>query len=236
MHDLEQTHIKKTKTQEVKEQELSTRNKFVNVETMFIGMTNEEKYWAQSAIYEGYARAMEMRGREPLEEDNFFGHFFGGGNFEKSIAFGGDTNGYLFGSDVNDVFVPTHFAPTGLRQGYRLIKDLLDDDKPTALFITQDLVDTIQKMDGWKILPFKIKADFRGDVTEKTLVVSQWSALRKLAVHHLSSKVKESFSGLAWRFNKLGEQAKTLIGRHKANADDLDQEVEEYIQRDHENS
>ena len=215
---------------EKKESQTSIQNGFVDIETMFEGMTQNEKCQVQDKIYEDYVNAMRMRNREPLEEQRFYGHFFDGGNFEQSITFGSIKDGYLLGSDVNGVFVPTHFAPSGLRQGYRLIKELMSADRPTALFITQDLVDTIQKMKGWKILPFRIKTYFRSDVIEKILVVSQWSALRKLASHHLVSIVKDKLSGMEWRASQLGEKAKNLLRHPDANADDLNGEIKAYIE------
>jgi hypothetical protein len=198
----------------VKERLPRTSNKFTKASDMFGGMDIGETLDLQDRIYGDYAKAMRMRDREPLEEESFRRHFFMGGSHEKSIAFGSMKDGYLLGSEVNDVFVPTHFAPSGLKQGYRLMKDLVDSDKPTALFITQDLADTVQKMEGWRVLPFKIKTRFRGEDVEKTLVVNRWRALQKLASHHVGAVIGE-----------LGKKAKRLVRKDRANASEIDEEM-----------
>jgi len=202
-------------------------NKFIDVDNIFEDMGQEEAFDLRNKIYENYAKAMRMRNREPLEASRFEGHFFMGGNYEKSLAFGSPKDGYLLGSDINGIFIPTHFAPSGLREGYRLIKGLVDSDRPTALFITQDLVDTVQKMKGWKVLPFKIKTDFRGEDVEKTLVVNQWATLKKLAAYHIGNIMRGKISEMGWKIREIGDKAKKLILKDKANANDIDEELKD---------
>jgi len=206
--------------------DIPPKNEIVEVDAMFTGLSTYEVEAAQNKIYSDYVTSIKMRDREPLDKQKFFNHFFSGGNINQSIAFGSMKDGYLLGSDINGVFVPTHFAPAGLRQGYRLIKEVLEINTPTALFITQDLVETIQKMEGWKILPFRIETDFRGDVTEKTLVVSKWTALQRLASYHIAGIVRTKLSSLRWKTRKLGERAVRLLKHSHANAKDLDKEIE----------
>lgn len=79
------------------------------------------------------------------------------------------------------MFVPTHFAPFGLKGGYRLLSELQVSKTHVALFITQDLVDTLKKMKGWVFLPFRFKTEFRGGETEKIAVFNSWRAAVKLA-------------------------------------------------------
>lgn len=217
-------------TQVIKEVLPKQGNSFMEIDGIFDGMSNLESYKRMDEIYEDYAKAMRMRQREPLSEDRFQSHFFNNLNKGKSIAFGSEKDGYLLGNEVDDVFVPTHFAPTGLRQGYRLIKDAMQADRPTALFITDDLAETVSKMDGWKRLPmFKIKANFRNSVTEKTLVVNKWEAIPKLVLGTAKTVVRDRLSGIEQRFRHLGERAKQLVSRDNANADDLDEEVQAVI-------
>lgn len=214
-----------------------SRNRLVAINQLFVGMDAEAIYELQEKIYDNYANAMTMRDREPLEPKRFKHHFFEEGNFQKSKAFGGPKDGYLLGSEINGVFVPTHFSPSGLRQGYRLIKDLVNAEMPTALFITPDLVDTVRKMDGWKVLPFHFTTDFRGSDVEKTLVVNKWSAIPRLVTHQakeiVSGRIKEisyKTEGLRTNIQELGQKAIRLIRKDKANADDIHDELQKSIE------
>lgn len=109
-------------------------NKFSGVDKLFDEMGYEEACRLQDNIYKNYATAMRLRNREPLEEGRFLNHFFEGGNSEESLSFGSQKDGYLFGCEVGGVFIPTHFAPTTLRGGYKLIKDLVSSDVTTVFF------------------------------------------------------------------------------------------------------
>lgn len=207
-------------------------NTYREVDELFVGMEREERLKLQQTIYDNYATAIRLREREPLERGRFYAHFYGDDNLEESIAFGCNRNGYLLGSEIENVFVPTHFAPANLKGGYRLIKGLLEEDQPTALFITQDLVDTIEKMDGWKVLPFKIHANFRGEIVEKTLVINKWGVLPHLALYQAKRSIRKGISEARSIFyetqdklKEFGEKIKHTIQKDNANADDLSEEV-----------
>lgn len=148
-------------------------------------------------IYTNYASAMRMRNREPLEEERFYLHFFEGGSHEKTMMYGDKDDGYLLGYFLDDsVFVPTHFAPSGLRAGYRLIKKLMDSRIPTALFIPDDLVKTIRKLPRWKVTPIKFKQNFRGDNIDKQMVINNWKAIPILANFYLKQTGREKVNAL----------------------------------------
>ena len=144
------------------------------------------------------------------------------------MAYGSQEDGYLLGSNINGVFIPTHFAPFGLKRGVRLIKDLVDSDTPTALFVTEDLADTVKKINGWKVFPKKFNTQFRGDDVKKTLVVSKWSALTRLAVH----QAREVSGELRWRMNEVAENTRRQLRRNRANANRIENELEEALDDD----
>lgn len=230
MEDAEISHLDEKK-QEANEIVLG-RNRLVGVEELFTGMDWITRRDYQDLIYDNYAKAMRLRNRKPLEPERFIQHFFDGGNFSDSVAFGSPKDGYLLGSEINEVFVPTHFAPSGLRQGYRLIKDLVDSPMPTALFITPDLVDTVKKMKGWKVLPFHFTTNFRGSDVEKTLVISKWSAVSKLLSHQTKQIVDTKYSQAVYKTKKtrsqiseFGQKALKLIKKDKTNAHDVHDEL-----------
>lgn len=181
-----------------KSEPLTTHNKAVLLDDHI------EEYRQHSSTYDfletaykAYSDAMRRRDREPLEFESFENHFFHNGNFETSLVFGNETDGYLFGSEFGDVFVPTHFAPYGLKGGYRLMQALQQSETPTALLITQDLVDTLKKMPGWKILPFRLKKEFRGELVDKIIVFNSWKAAGKLVMY----QVREELRGLGERLD-----------------------------------
>jgi hypothetical protein len=172
----------------------------------------DEQYEARVELYDCYTRAMRLRGREPLDWESFYWHFFSQNAEKRKLqSFGNDRDGYLLGGEIDQVFVPSHFAPSGIRGGYRLIKELMRSDIPTALFITQDLVDTIRKMKGWKVLPFRFTHKFRGEPVEKILVINKWSALPKLAKYQASELIRKEKEGkglIRMSVNKVKEFGK----------------------------
>lgn len=97
-------------------------NSYQTIGDILKGRETRERLQIQFHIYDNYAKAMKLRGRAPLGEDNFLTHFFGdedtaprGARFGEQRAFGCDKNGYLLGLEVDDVFVPTHFSPESLK-------------------------------------------------------------------------------------------------------------------------
>ncbi|RJR28494.1 hypothetical protein C4564_05340 [Candidatus Microgenomates bacterium] len=211
------------------ERSAPTSNKLTSLGAIFEGLNEVETEKLQADIYENYAAAMQMRDREPLSEERFYNHFYRGWSNREPKVFGSDKDGYLLGSVINEVFVPTHFAPQGLRQGYRLIKELVDADMPTALFITDDLVNTVRKMNGWKVTPVKMTTRFRGSDVLKTLVINKWSTVPKLAQYTASELAKPSIDKARNIVRNIGEKAITLLNGNRANANDIDAEVEKCV-------
>ena len=175
------------------------RNKLIAIDELTKGRSKHEAWLMPHQIWKNYATAMEMKDREPLEEGRFNYHFFKEGNYDDSVVFGGEKDGLLLGSNVDGIFIPTHFAPTSLKGGYRLIKDLVKSDIPTALFITEDLKRTIKKMDGWKTIPLPINTDFRGEKVKKYMVVNKWETLPKLAKPQIKKVASKKMEIYKWR-------------------------------------
>ncbi len=134
----------------------------------FMELYNEE---AIEKIYEWYAKAMVRReNREPLEYDSFFYHFFMEGSLEKSYMYGDlEDKGFLLGFVSNSVFVPSHFAPKGLKGGYKIFEELGEGKVPTLLFITEDLAKSLSRIKGWVIENFEILSHFRGEDVKKKI-------------------------------------------------------------------
>ncbi len=233
-----------TPTPEIKNK---SENKYGGIEIVYFpenNTANHENWRIEERIYNNYKEAITRRGREALHEQSFSDHFFEGGSRDKIGVFGSEKDGYILGSEVDDIFVPTHFAPEGLKSGYRLLKDLLDSDKPTALFLTDDLVATLRKMDGWIVLPFKMKMKFRGAEVEKQMVVSHLEAVPKLLVHALKKDVERRVSDAKWHvknfiedttsknpllkekieeFTSFKNKVKKLFEKQKPNIDEIEE-------------
>jgi hypothetical protein len=63
-------------------------------------------------------------------------------------------NSYIFGQYLNGFFVPTHFAPSGLKEGAKMINDLQKYDN-IIFVVTEDLIPMLQKA-GYKIIPKRL--------------------------------------------------------------------------------
>lgn len=198
-------------------------NQFVTIEDI-LDLNRESYGEVINKIYTDYAAAIRLRNREPLPYNNFYSHFFEKRNREISRCFGSLGDGFVLGNYMEGVFVPTHFAPVSLRGGYRLIKDMVTSDTPVALFLVDDLVETVRKMKGWKVLPVKIKAKFRGEEVDKTLVVNHWNVLPRLAIMQtnlvIEKKVKSSKQSLATKVDesKFAQRILKLFSNDNPNA------------------
>ncbi len=150
-------------------------------------------YDAVEDIYRNYEKAMERKseshGRYPLEEERFIYHFFEGGSYDESMMYGSKEKGYLLGGIKYGVFMPSHFAPKTLRGGYDLLKQFgQSQEVPAVLAITEDLVETITKMDSWQ----KIDLEFMQTID------SPHGA--KYIVHNSHPKIQKLLWGLACEY------------------------------------
>lgn len=124
----------------------------------------------ESEIYEWYEKAITRRDREPLEEDRFLYHFFENGSFDRPYLYGDAIKkGYLLGFVKKGVFIPTHFAPKGLKGGYKIFEELGKGEIPTLLMITEDLAKSLSRIKGWVFEDIEIPAYFRGEDIKKKI-------------------------------------------------------------------
>ena len=123
--------------------------------------------WMESQlfeIWENYKKAIERRGREALEEERFI---YYASNHAYCVREG---DSYMFGGERRGMFIPSHFCPSGLKGGYRLLKELLGYWN-VCFFVTEDLVPMLSKAGYW-VTPIKFKSEFRNEVTEKRVCLS----------------------------------------------------------------
>ncbi len=108
-------------------------------------------------LWEWYRDAMIRRKgsngdqRTPLEFKRFAYHFFGDYSSQNSLMYGNEVDGFLLGGTFDTFFHVSHFAPKSLKGGYRLLKQLGNDSEiSTILTITEDLIETLKKLENWK--------------------------------------------------------------------------------------
>lgn len=135
-----------------------------------------------NSLYTQYAIAMRRRDREPLSRERFISHFFENGSIDKTYMYGNPADGYLLGFKKYGIFIPTHFAPTGIKGGYRLFKELAEStDLPVVMAITPDLVATIRKMKGWHELGQSFQSRLGDETVEKEIVYNSHPLVVTLA-------------------------------------------------------
>jgi hypothetical protein len=167
-------NMKKLVEEAVAELELSKKED--KIEKMETGLIETADFfihhpYLRDKVYDWYASAMSRRGREPLGFDSFHYHFFEGASLEKTYSFGSEDEGFLFGFVKNEVFIPTHFLPKTMRGGYNLIKKLGESQEiPAVMSITNDLIETVEKMGVWNVLDSSLISSFRGMKVEKGLI------------------------------------------------------------------
>jgi hypothetical protein len=144
-------------------------------------------------IYKWYSAAIQRRDRQPLEEGRFIAHFFEGLSFDETFAFGNLEKGFLLGFLKYGVFTPTHFAPKTMRGGYELIKTLGESlDVPAVMSVTQDLTETISKLQAWHKVDMSFLAMFRDQLEQKDVVYNSHPDVRNLMMGLVAEYLAES--------------------------------------------
>lgn len=119
-------------------------------------------------IYENYRKAMnKRRAGSELALENFYVYVT-----STKTVFYKYKNSYVFGVVENGYFIPTHFAPAGLKEGIDLIKEL-KNFKNIVFVVTEDLKDMLVRL-GFKCAPFTVLKSFRGQDVKKFVVVSDY--------------------------------------------------------------
>ncbi len=123
--------------------------------------------WAEQ-VYQWYAAAMQRSDKQPLDQAAFIDHFFAGRSLDTACVYGDDQRGYALGFTKAGVFIPTHFAPRGLRGGMRLMKELgTSQTVPSALAVTEDLAAMLDRLEGWQDSGVIMQRPFRGQLVDK---------------------------------------------------------------------
>lgn len=144
-------------------------------------------------VYDWYQKAMRRRDRQPLERSRFFNHFFGEELFDPNYMFGDKKRGYILGMIRRGVFIPTHFAPKGLRGGYMLMKELgSSENVPAVMAITDDLAETLKKMPEWHDTEMTFPMYFRDEVQQKHLFYNSHPDIEKLLPELMKDYLEES--------------------------------------------
>lgn len=104
------------------------------------------------------------------------------------------------------VFVPTHFAPFGIREGAELIREL---QKTAVAFVVPDDLGTMLKKMGYKEIPFSKHTlcfdDIRGNI-EKKIYISSYAAILKAIAFNIFLKLKTKMfnvcGGVHYKMNR----------------------------------
>ena len=122
-----------------------------------------------SQIWKNYASAMARRRPESvLPKFNFMNYVISNGGNQNIISTKGAD--FVVHRTPEDIIVPSHFAPRGLKSGYRGIGELKERGK--VLFaVTPDLEPMLKKA-GYITLPVPVQAMFRGNTVNKKIAVS----------------------------------------------------------------
>ena len=119
-------------------------------------------------IHENYRKAMnKRRAGSELALENFYVYVT-----STKTVFYKYKNSYVFGVVENGCFIPTHFAPAGLKEGIDLIKELKTYEN-IVFVVTEDLKDMLVRL-GFKCAPFTVVKNFRGQDVKKFVVVSDY--------------------------------------------------------------
>lgn len=125
--------------------------------------------------YLNYSWAMSRKRPDSvLSFDSFYNYIMFGDvyyvRYENSIIFG-----QLHMFDSIEVFVPSHFAPYGIREGYILMGMLLNIN--CVLMVPEDLSVMAEKI-GFHMIMRGVPTHFRGDIIFKNILCSNYTLLK----------------------------------------------------------
>jgi len=153
------------------------RNEIIKFVKMFLMLI---KAW------EWYKNAMgRKRPHSVLRKSQFVLH----GLFHSHVKDCGK-NGIILYQDYGTFKVPSHFAPTSLRNGVEMMRELLILGE-YVLFIPEDLMLMAKKI-GYKVLPITVPAEFRGEIMKKFICVPS----KEMGSVVMKELVKARLSGL----------------------------------------
>lgn len=141
-------------------------------------------------IYNNYCKSMEKRRPGTcLEYDQFKDYLE-----NNDVYFFNYKDSYIIGQYQGKLFIPTHFAPYGLREGVELVKALKNYDN-VAFVVTPDLSGMLKKI-GFKVLPIKVIKNFRGVEVEKSIAVSNLFFSTVLQLYNIAQSIIKKIKDL----------------------------------------
>jgi len=166
------------------------------------GLTNTYDFFEDQGeevadrVYDWYQKAMRRRQREPLSKEGFVNHFFRTGSLDPTYMFGDKRRGYLLGFSRQGAFIPTHFAPRGLRGGHDLLEELGGSkDIPVVMAITDDLAEMIKRMPGWQVPGYNFTSSFRGQPVEKQIAHNNFRNINEILARIAEELINEGYGG-----------------------------------------
>jgi hypothetical protein len=163
--------------------------------------TNEgyEELKHLDSFYENYSKAMSRRRPESvLEEDRFSNYMY-------------DAWVYVCGQSAcvgqyeNNIFIPTHFCPSSIKEGYKMIKEMKKFSN-VVFAITEDLKPMLKKC-GYICLPFRVKKEFRGELVDKYICISS----PKVFLHFCVDKMKSLYKRVIGWVSRVKDSFKEKI-------------------------
>lgn len=120
---------------------------------------------SHSLAHSWYTKAMNRRRTgSSLAYDSFMCYI----TSEDVIAFGDCVSGYIYGRIVENVFVPSHFAPKTIRGGVRIIESLAKQSSyPVAAFVPDDLGAMFYKTGKYFTVSLNFPTFFRNEIVIK---------------------------------------------------------------------
>ena len=168
--------------------------------------------------YTNYCLAMEKRRPDScLDSIHFYNYIYDDTTFAFQYR-----KSLVFGQYYENLFIPTHFAPNGLKEGIDIIK-LMKDYSNVAFVVTEDLSAMLSKI-GFKVLPIKVIKNFRGVDVQKSIVVSNlfYSSIQVMW-RGIKSKIIDP---IKTNINKLNKQnPSNTILQKKVRSSELDKKL-----------
>lgn len=183
-------------------------------------------------IWEQYCRSMEKRRPGTyLKSDKFKSYLE-----DTYVYYYKYRNSYVIGQYQGKLFIPTHFAPAGLREGIESIKKMKEYDN-VAFVVTPDLSDMLKKL-NYKVLPISVMREFRGVEVEKSIVVSNIFYSSVLQIQNIFQKMVIKIKNLFKpklklkkknRKNLFTQYSRELKQEEIEDIEELDEIEEDYV-------
>ena len=147
--------------------------------------TDNDIEWLQT-IYSQYKNAMGRRRPESVLEDYKFFNYI----LNHALCFNyGDS--YIFGQYNNGYFKVSHFAPSTMREGYEMLKELSTFDN-VIFTVTDDLSPMLQKIGLYGNHKAVISMFFRNELVQKQIYTSD----RELLDYYVQQIIRNNYEEL----------------------------------------